>query len=59
MTIPKYDEIMLPFLKYLGDGMERKMMGTIHALAESLSTSEEERKQITKGVGGLFLTFAF
>ena len=40
--IPKYEEIMLPFLKHLSDGQEHGLSETVDALASLFELTDEE-----------------
>ncbi len=44
--IPKYEEIMLPLLKYLSDGKEHSLDETVEALAEHFRLSDEELREL-------------
>lgn len=44
--IPKYEEIMLPFLKYLADGQEHGLSETHDALAEQFKLTDEELREL-------------
>lgn len=46
MAIPDYQTVMLPLLKYVGDGEEHSLRDTIEALAERFQLSPEERKEL-------------
>lgn len=46
MAIPDYQAVMLPLLKYAGDGKEHHIRDTIEKLAEEFELSEEERKEL-------------
>jgi restriction system protein len=46
MAIPDYQSLMLPLLKYAGDGEEHKIRNAIEHLAEELRLSEEERREL-------------
>jgi restriction system protein len=46
MTIPDYQSIMLPLLKFAGDGTEHSLRETIEALADEFDLSDEERKEL-------------
>ena len=46
MAIPDYQAVMLPLLKYAGDGKEHYIRDTIEKLAEEFELSEEERKEL-------------
>ena len=46
MPIPDYQSIMLPILKFIGDGKERSLRETIESLAQQFGLSEEERKEL-------------
>ena len=48
--IPKYKEIMLPFLKYLSDGREHELSETVEVLAEQFGLTDDElRKFLPSG----------
>jgi len=44
--IPKYEEIMLPFLKYLSDGKEHSLSETHDALARQFRLTDEELREL-------------
>jgi len=44
--IPKYEEIMLPFLKYLADGEEHSLSETHDALAKQFKLTDDELKEL-------------
>lgn len=44
--IPKYEEIMLPFLKYLADGKEHGLSETHDALATQFKLTDEELREL-------------
>ncbi|MCK4393599.1 restriction endonuclease [Candidatus Bipolaricaulota bacterium] len=46
MTIPDYQSIMLPLLKFAGDQEEHSLRQAIDALAQEFQLSDEERKQL-------------
>ncbi|MFN4294441.1 MAG: winged helix-turn-helix domain-containing protein [Thermoflexales bacterium] len=46
MTIPDYQSIMLPLLKFAGDGKEHSLRETIEALADRFNLTEEERSEL-------------
>ncbi|MDY9925112.1 restriction endonuclease [Methanosarcina sp.] len=46
MVIPDYQSIMLPLIKYAGDGKEHHIRGAVEELAEEFRLSEEERKEL-------------
>jgi restriction system protein len=46
MPIPDYQSIMLPLLKYAGDGEEHSLRETIEALADEFELTREERNQL-------------
>ena len=46
MTIPDYQSIMFPLLKYSGDNEEHSLRESIEALAFYFSLTHEERKQL-------------
>ena len=55
MAIPDYQAIMLPLLKFAGDGQENSLRETIDFLAHEFSLSDEERKELLPS--GLQATF--
>lgn len=46
MAIPDYQSIMLPLLKFTGDGEEHSRREAIEALADEFSLTDEERKEL-------------
>lgn len=46
MVIPDYQSVMLPLLKYAGDGKEYRIREAVEQLAEEFKLSEEERKEL-------------
>jgi restriction system protein len=46
MTIPDYQSIMLPLLKYAGDGKEHSLRETIEALAGQFHLTDDERRNL-------------
>jgi len=46
MAIPDYQTIMLPLLKFTGDGQEHSLRETIDSLAHEFNLSDEERKEL-------------
>ena len=46
MVVPDYQSLMLPLLKYAGDGNEHRIRNAIEDLGEELGLSEEERKEL-------------
>lgn len=46
MAVPAYQSLMLPLLKYAGDGEEHKIRNAIEHLAEELRLGEEERREL-------------
>ncbi len=46
MVIPDYQSVMLPLLKYAGDGKEHRIRDAVEKLAEEFRLSEEERKEL-------------
>lgn len=46
MAVPDYQSLMLPLLKYAGDGEEYKIRDAIEHLAEELRLSEEEKREL-------------
>ena len=43
MAIPDYQTIMLPLLKFTGDGQEHSLRESIDFLADEFSLSDEEK----------------
>jgi restriction system protein len=46
MPIPDYQAIMLPLLRYLGDGAEHSLRESIEAVADEFQLSDSERRQL-------------
>lgn len=46
MAIPDFQSIMLPLLKYLGDGKEHQLQETIDAIAREFGLTLEERREV-------------
>lgn len=46
MSIPDYQSIMLPLLKFAGDGQEHSLRETIEILADEFDLSHEERSEL-------------
>lgn len=46
MPIPDYQTIMLPLLRFVGDGRERSLRESIDSLAEEFRLSDTERRQL-------------
>lgn len=46
MAIPDYQTVMLPLLRYLGDGSEHPMAEAIDAMAKEFALTAEERQQL-------------
>jgi len=46
MAIPDYQSIMLPLLKFIGDGKERSLREAIEHLGSEFALSDEERKEL-------------
>ena len=46
MVIPDYQSVMLPLLKYAGDGNEHRIRDAVEQLAKEFGLSEEERKEL-------------
>lgn len=44
--IPKYEEIMLPFLKFISDGKEHSLTETHDALAKEFKLTDEELREL-------------
>jgi restriction system protein len=56
MAIPDFQSIMLPLVRYCGDGQEHTTSDTVEALAAELSLSEDERKALLpSGVQAIFV----
>lgn len=55
MAVPKYDEIMLPFLEVLKDGKERHLREIRESIANYFSLSEDDlSKKLSSGVQNMF-----
>jgi restriction system protein len=55
MAIPDFQTIMLPFLKFSGDGRVHSKHETVEYLADAFDLTEEERKELLpSGKQGLF-----
>ena len=55
MSIPDYQSIMLPLLRYSGDGQEHSLRGTIAALAKEFDlTPDELAEQLPSGFQAVF-----
>jgi restriction system protein len=46
MTIPDYQTVMLPLLRFAADGQEHSLREAIEKLADYFDLSEEERKEL-------------
>lgn len=46
MTIPSYQEVMLPLLKFVSDGRVYSMRENYDKLAEEFQLSDEEREKL-------------
>ena len=46
MPIPKYSEMYIPFLEFLGDGQNHTVAEVINHLAQKMGVTEEERKEM-------------
>ncbi len=46
MPIPDYQSIMLPVLKFTGDGLEHSLRETIEALADKFGLTDDERNEL-------------
>jgi len=46
MSIPTYEDIMLPFLKYISDGKEYSFRNIVDFLAKDFNLSEEEKREL-------------
>lgn len=46
MTLPTYDQVMLPLLQFAGDGQEHHIREAINALADVFGLSDEERTEM-------------
>ncbi len=44
--IPKYEEVMLPFLKYISDGHEHSLSETHNALAKEFKLTDDELREL-------------
>jgi restriction system protein len=55
MAIPDYETIMLPLLRHLTDGRERRTQETLDDLAKQFSlTPEEQRARLPSGTQEMF-----
>jgi len=54
MSIPDYQSIMLPLLRYSADQKEHSLREAIEALADSFHISEEERKELLASGQAIF-----
>lgn len=55
MSIPDFQTIMLPLLKFLGDKKEHSLREAIEYLLDEFNLSEEERKELLRNTGGISL----
>jgi restriction system protein len=46
MSIPDYQSIMLPLLKFASDGLEHSLRETIEALADKFGLTGDERSEL-------------
>jgi len=46
MTIPDYQSIMLPLLKYAGDNQEHTIREAIEHIADIFKLSEEDKEEV-------------
>jgi len=46
MTIPDYQSLMLPLLRFIGDGQEHSIRDAIEFLAQQFELSEDERQEL-------------
>lgn len=46
MTIPDYQTIMLPLLRFLGDGRERSLSEAVEAISEEFLLTPDQRQQL-------------
>jgi restriction system protein len=46
MTVPDFQSLMLPLLKFLGDKQEHSLREAIESLADDFNLSEEDRKEL-------------
>ncbi len=61
MSIPKYDEIMLPLLKILSDGKTHTKRELTEKIADHFQLTQEERGQMlpsTRAIRWTFTSFA-
>jgi restriction system protein len=54
MSIPKYEEFMLPVLKIIADGKEHKMKEIVVIIADDFKISEEDREKELPSGGSVF-----
>lgn len=59
MAVPNFQEIMLPMLKFIGDGKEHSLHETIDAMANHFALSEEERSSTISNGQKLFYNRAY
>ncbi|MDJ0795683.1 MAG: winged helix-turn-helix domain-containing protein [Calothrix sp. MO_167.B12] len=58
MTIPDYQSIMLPLLKYAANGKEHSFRETIESLSHKFNLSESEKKNCYQVDNKLYLIIA-
>lgn len=46
MSIPTYEDVMLPFLKYISDGQEYSFRDIVEFLANEFNLSDEEKREL-------------
>jgi restriction system protein len=51
MAIPNYQAVMLPLLRYTGDGNEHSLREVIDAMADEFRLTEEQRRQLLPSGG--------
>ena len=55
MAVPPFQQFLLPFLKFLGDGQEHTIQETFEHVARALSLSEDDRKELLPSGGRKYL----
>lgn len=53
MAIPKYESVMLPLLRYAGDGETRLFKDVVQVMAHHFEVSEDEQKKLLPSGGSL------
>ncbi len=54
MAIPKYDELMLPFLQVLSDGKTYRINEIVDKLTSQFNLTQEEREELIPSGGRKF-----